>query len=155
MFVCENTPEIFPRWAVFINGILNTPDLSPNAARDNFVRDENYGRLRDKLGEAVIAHFEHLREEDPKRLSDILAYHDLAIKSACDLNDVFFDKFAHLLEWRVNGQSPAAEQGHNDRMGRRSFQGEDGTLDYAWVTLPDIVAALPQPDGGGARRLPC
>ncbi|MEM1183302.1 MAG: ATP-binding protein, partial [Acidobacteriota bacterium] len=78
MFVCENTPEIFPRWAVFINGILNTPDLRPNAARDNFVRDESYGLLREKIGEAVIAYFEYLGKSDPDRLSHILAYHDLA-----------------------------------------------------------------------------
>ena len=29
MFVCENTPEILPDWATFVNGIFDTPDLVP------------------------------------------------------------------------------------------------------------------------------
>jgi molecular chaperone HtpG len=154
MFVCENTPEIFPRWAVFINGILNTPDLRPNAARDNFVRDDSYGFLREKLGAAVIAHFEHLRDSDPDRLSQILAYHDLAIKSACDISEAFFEKFGSLLEWRVNGKSPAAKGGRQ-RRGRGGLPLVAGSLGYAWVTLPEIIAVLPEPEGGGAKRLTC
>ena len=123
-------------------------------ARDNFVRDGAYGLLREKLGAAVIAHFEHLRDSDPERLSQILAYHDLAIKSACDINKEFFAKFVNLLEWRVNGKSPAAKDS-SKRRGRLARLGIDDSVDYAWVTLPDIVAALPAPTSGGPKRLPC
>ncbi len=83
MFLCENTPEILPNWATFVNGVINTPDLVPTAARDNFRRDDTFNRLRDRLGECIVHHFEQLRDSNPERLSEILSYHDLAIKSAC------------------------------------------------------------------------
>ena len=31
--------DILPKWARFVNGVINTPDLTPTAARDNFIRD--------------------------------------------------------------------------------------------------------------------
>ena len=155
MFVCENTPEIFPQWATFINGVLNTADLHPNAARDNFVRDENYARMRDLVGETVIRHFEKLNEKDQDRLSNILAYHDLAIKSACDMNSNFFKKFGNLLEWRINGKSPAASKGTTKARGWRAVVETEGSPDYVWVTLPDIIESLPEPKTGGAKRLNC
>ncbi len=50
MFLCENAKELPPPWATFVNGILNTRDLKPNAARDNFAReDPAYHRQPDDL----------------------------------------------------------------------------------------------------------
>ena len=40
MFLCEDAKEILPPWATFVNGIINTSSLLPNAARDNFTPDE-------------------------------------------------------------------------------------------------------------------
>src|SRR5262249_27052955 len=40
MFVCEEAKDVLPPWATFVNGIINTRSLSPNAARDNFAHDE-------------------------------------------------------------------------------------------------------------------
>ncbi len=153
MFLCEDAKEILPPWASFINGILNTRSLSPNAARDNFTRDENFTHLRDRLGDIIVAHFEHLREKEPQRLSEILAYHDLGIKAACHYYKPFFDKFAHLLEWRINAKSAAARGSH--RPGGRRVLSEDTGANYTWATLPEILTALPIQDGGGAKRLPC
>ena len=152
MFLCENTPEILPKWAGFVNGVINTSDLSPNAARDNFRRDEKFERLRDYLGEQVIAHFEKLKANNRERLSEILAYHDLAIKAACHYYDPFFEKFWHMLEWRVNSQSMAAKT--MSRPGGRRFVSEGDTSDYAWVTLPDLIDSLPI-DESGLKRLNC
>lgn len=152
MFLCENTPEILPKWAEFVNGVINTPDLSPNAARDNFRRDQKFERLREHLGELVIAHFEKLKTHNLDRLSEILAYHDFAIKAACHYYDPFFDKFGHLLEWRVNSQSTAAKT--KSHSGGRRFVMPDESSDYAWVTLPDLVESLPAADGE-LKRLNC
>lgn len=153
MFVCENTPEILPSWATFVNGIINSPDLTPNAARDNFIKDNAYQELREKLGLCVIEHFEQLREENPRRLSEILAYHVIAIKAACYYHNTFFDKFGHLLEWRVNGGSPAAAD--TDSLGRSVPREREDQGESAWVTLPQIVKALPQPKDGGLKQLRC
>ncbi len=153
MFLCEEAKEILPPWARFINGIINTRSLSPNAARDNFTRDASFTSLRDRLGDLIVDHFEHLREKEPQRLSEILAYHDLGIKAACHYYDPFFDKFAHLLEWRINAKSAAARD-RNRPSGRRVLSADIGA-NYTWATLPEILAALPSPEGGGAKRFPC
>jgi molecular chaperone HtpG len=150
MFLCENAKDLLPSWATFVNGILNTPALSPNAARDNFARDAQFERLRDRLGEIIVAHFESLKKSNPSRLSEILVYHDLAIKSACHYYDPFFEKFGHLLEWRINGQSPAAKPGRE-----RQFADESGRAGSGWATLPEIIAVLPKRDTSGRRHLPC
>lgn len=154
MFLCEEAKEILPPWASFVNGILNTTSLSPNAARDNFTHDESYLRLRDRLGDIIVAHFERLQNEEPQRLSEILAYHDLGIKAACHYYEPFFDKFVHLLEWRINAKSAAAASS-NRRGGRRVLNDDTGANYYSWATLPEILAALPAPEGSGPKRFPC
>ena len=153
MFVCEEAKEILPPWATFVNGIINTSTLSPNAARDNFAHDGSFTRLRDRLGDLIVSHFELLRENNPQRLSQILAYHDLGIKAACHYYDPFFHKFSHLLEWRINLKSPAACS--PNRPGGRRILSEELGANYTWATLPDVVASLPEPAGGGAKKLPC
>lgn len=152
MFVCENTPEVFPEWATFVNGIFNTSDLVPNAARDNFVREENYDFLRNKLGKVIVAHLKNLRIANPARLSNILRYHEIAIKSFCNLSEECFDIFADLLEWRVNKESPSAKA-----TAPNSYRDaeDEGNGDHARVTLPDIIAALPNPGNDKPKNLPC
>ena len=144
MFVCENKRDILPEWATFVNGIINTPDLTPNAARDNFVLNATYAELRAALGNVVIAHFEALAHDDPDRLSHLLAYHNLAIKSACDAHPQFFQSFGHLLNWRINARSPVATatpDGHAVHF--PSPDADTGDRAEAWATLPTIIAALP------------
>ncbi len=153
MFLCEDAKELLPPWATFVNGILNTRDLKPNAARDNFAReDEGYRRLRDRLGDIIVAHFEHLRDAEPQRLSEILAYHDFGIKAACHYYDRFFEKFGHLLEWRINARSPASQD--SSRPAGRMVLIDEGAS-HAWARLDQIMAALPEPPGGGPKRLAC
>lgn len=130
MFLCENAVDLLPKWASFVNGVIDTPSLTPTAARDNFQRDETFGRLRDALGLMVISHLEGLKTRDPDRLSQILNYHDLSIKAACDFYRDFFDKFAHLLEWKVN----------NGQVVER----HKGELSFRRLTLADILRSLPE-----------
>ena len=154
MFLCEGAKELLPPWATFVNGILNTPDLSPNAARDNFTRDDRFTRLRDRLGDLIVRHFEWLKDKAPQRLSEILSYHDFGIKAACHYYPPFFEKFGHLLEWRINAKSPVAFADPVRSEGRRS-SGGDPDANHVWATLPEILAGLQDPDEGSPKRLPC
>lgn len=154
MHVNNNASELLPPWASFVNGIINTTSIEPNAARDNFMRDDASIDLQKRLGDCVIAHLEGLREGDPLRLTQILRYQDLAIKAACHMHDGFFKRFATVLEWRVNPGS-ALILGE-DPLGQGGWMSDDPLLDSGnarRVTLPRLLEALPEPEGGGAKRL--
>jgi molecular chaperone HtpG len=102
MFVSRDVPEILPEWASFVNGVINSSDLQPTAARDNIVRDHQFERLRRALGDLIIGHLEKLRDGDPYRFTEILRYHALRIRAACLAYEDFLEKFADLVEWKVN-----------------------------------------------------
>jgi HSP90 family molecular chaperone len=153
MFLCEGADDLLPPWATFVNGIINTSTLTPNAARDNYVTDDTADRIRERLGELVIAHLDGLKASNPQRLSEILAFQDFGIKAACHYNDDFFAKFGHLLEWRINPESPLVTP--QMRSDPRRRPGPDWEENAVWITLPELLAALPEPAQPGPKRLSC
>jgi molecular chaperone HtpG len=150
MFLCEGAVELLPKWATFVNGLINTTALDPNAARDRYIEDENFVSLRNRLGDLIIAHLEGLKVSDPARLAEILAYHDFTIKAACQWYDAFFEKFGHLLEWRINPGAPITAEQRAWRLDDLDWQKRE-----RWVTLPDLIAQLPESTSGGPKRLAC
>jgi molecular chaperone HtpG len=165
MFLCDGAVDLLPQWASFVNGILNTTNLQPNAARDKYIEDGNFTGLRDRLGALVIAHLEGLKTSNAQRLSEILAYHDFSIKAACHYYDPFFVAFGHLLEWSINPGSPILASKKNS-IGPKKDKGAGDHLDKArsalkepknadWMTLPELLAAIPIPSDGGPKRLSC
>ena len=151
MFVSENCNELLPTWATFVNGIVNINHLKPNAARDSFIRDDNFDRVRSSLGAIIIHHFEVLQKANPSRLSEILSYHELAIKAACGYYDEFFDKFIHLLEWKVN--KGALTHTVQKKSLHTRFHPDSPGNDHVWLTLPQILESLPEPVKGSQKRL--
>ncbi|MFI6596734.1 ATP-binding protein [Nonomuraea sp. NPDC050536] len=144
MFLCENASDVLPQWARFVNGIIDTPDLTPTAARDNFIRDDTTRMLQEALGDLVIEHLQRLREEEPSRFSDIALYHRLGFAAACYYYPAFFEKFADLLLWRTNlGQE-------KEELKRLVPTPE---LLHRLRTLPEILSGLPE--DGGRKRLAC
>jgi molecular chaperone HtpG len=138
MFLCDNAPDVLPKWATFVNGIINAEGLTPTAARDNFIRDGAADRLRQALGELIIEHLEKLHQQDPDRFRAIQQFHAIGIKAACFYHEDLFAKLAPLLLWRTNGSSEERLSG----------------LRPVWKTLPDILAALPTVEGQ-PKALPC
>ncbi|MCX5233824.1 ATP-binding protein [Streptomyces prunicolor] len=140
MFLCEDQPDILPKWARFINGVINTPDLTPTSARDNYLRDDQWSALRDALGDLVIEHLERLRDTQRKRFVDIARYHRTSFTSASYYYGDFFAKFADLLLWRTNCLP--------DEPGGTTVSdplNETGTA-VALRTLPEILERLPGPE---------
>ena len=138
MFLCDNAPDVLPKWATFVNGIINAEGLTPTAARDNFLRDESADGLRQALGELIIAHLETLHREDPERFRAIQQFHAIGVKAACFYHEALFAKLAPLLLWRTNGTADERLPG----------------LRPVWKTLPDILAVVPTVDGQ-PKALPC
>lgn len=145
MFLCEDASDVLPQWARFVNGIIDTPELTPTAARDNFIRDETTVKLQEALGNLVIEHLERLRKEEPARFNDIALYHRQGFAAACYYYPAFFEKFAHLLLWRTNlGE---------DKEGLKRFISTPELL-HRVRSLPEILADVPE-GADGRKRLSC
>lgn len=148
MFLCEDQPDLLPQWARFVNGVINTPDLTPTAARDNYLRDDRWEALREALGSLVIEHLEHLRDTQRERFASIALYHRMSFAAASYYYEEFFEKFADLLLWRTNR---LAEEPGDDSVGDPY---EDIGTGVALRTLPEIVDRLPGTPGQ-AKTLQC
>lgn len=150
MFVA-NDAELLPPWAEFVSGIIETSGLTPNAARDGFIKNKAWSQLREALGNLIIQGMDRLRETNRKQLSYILKYHDLGIKAACHHHEPFFEKFAHLLEWRVNRLPNAVTEEDAEDMLDMDIRG--GGISFHWRTLPEVLAATPGEEGRPKRLL--
>lgn len=102
MYLRDEGERLLPEWAHFIGGIIDTPELTPTAARDNFQDDADAARVKTALADLVINHFLRLAEHDPTRLADIVSHHDFGIKAACRVSEALRPKVWDLLHWRVN-----------------------------------------------------
>lgn len=143
MLLCDDAADVLPKWARFVNGVLNTPDLTPTAARDNFIRNAEVDQLREALGDVIIDHLDRLRKTDADRFTDIVRYHRIGFLAACYYYDAFFARFAHLLLWRTNDRGA----------GEATLDGLPARAETL-RTLPEIIADIPHSPGEPAR-LPC
>lgn len=140
MFVA-NDADLLPPWAEFVSGIIVADSLTPNAARDGFVRNQAWGRLRDALGDRILDSLARLQHTNRKQFSFILRYHNLGVKAACHHHEPFFRRFAHLLEWRVN-RLPDETTSDDDRDAFDPDMPGAG-LSFHWRTLPEVLDATP------------
>jgi len=150
MFVA-NDAELLPPWAEFVSGMIETSGLTPNAARDGFIKNAAWSKLREEIGDLIIRSLERLAQKDRKQFSYILKYHDLGIKAACHHHEPFFKKFAHLLEWRVNRLPNASpeEDVHDDLDADLRGSG----LSFHWRTLPEVLKFTPGEEGRPKKLL--
>ena len=150
MFVA-NDAELLPEWAEFVSGIIETSGLTPNAARDGFIKNKAWSQLREALGDLIIKGMERLCETNRKQLSFILKWHDLGIKAACHHHEPFFQKFAHLLEWRVNRLPGTVTE--EDAQDALEMDSRSGQISFHWRTLPEVLSATPSEVGRPKRLL--
>ncbi|HOQ99150.1 MAG TPA: ATP-binding protein [Anaerolineae bacterium] len=99
MFIKGQDRELLPRWAKFVRGIVDSPSLMPTVSRDAIIKDEAYAQVRDVLGEAILAHLEHLAHADPRQLRAIVLSHNTLIKIWAVEDDAFFDRVADLVQF--------------------------------------------------------
>ncbi len=151
MFVAKDA-ELLPEWATIVGGIIETTGLTPNAARDGFIKNKAWSRLREALGELIITGMDRLRETNRKQLSYILKYHKPWDKSCLPPPRAIFQKFAHLLEWRVN-RLPSAETDEDvDDLVDFELRSGGGASCH-WRTLPEVLAATPSEPGRPKRLI--
>jgi molecular chaperone HtpG len=83
MFVSAGNRDVLPKWAGFVQGAIECPQLAPNAARDGIVRDDALTALRQALERETLNRLLALRREDPMRFEDLLHWHSYQILSMC------------------------------------------------------------------------
>ncbi|MCX7112151.1 MAG: ATP-binding protein [Proteobacteria bacterium] len=100
MFIKSNDKELLPRWASFVKGVINTPELTPTLSRGEIIVDAAYQQIRAMLGQIIIDYLDWLQTQDPDRLTMLVGAYNNTIKAHALEDDEFFDRIADLV--RVN-----------------------------------------------------
>ena len=75
MVISRHIQDLLPPWGSFLRGILELPDCSPTASREDLVRDERFATARAALIETIYAHLYELASKQPARLEAIINWH--------------------------------------------------------------------------------
>ena len=99
MFITSGSREALPAWARFIQGVIECDALTPNAARDDVVKNEALEAVKEALSRAILGWLTRLYSEDGRRFVEIMrwhAYHVLAM-AVQDEHEGFFRAVADLV----------------------------------------------------------
>lgn len=103
MFIRAADNDFLPYWAKFIGGIIDSPDLQPNAARDNIQRKEPAAEfLQKRLGELIVERLSYLAKHDPKKFEKINVWHHYHLKGMALYYADFFKQVIDLLLFETN-----------------------------------------------------
>ena len=97
MFVKANDKDLLPRWARFVKGVINTPDLTPTLSRGELIANDAYHQIRALLGSAILAYLKDLERDDPEKLSLLVGAYNNVIKAHALEDKAFFDRICDLV----------------------------------------------------------
>lgn len=75
MFIGGANRDILPPWASFLQGVIECNDLTPNAARDNVIRNAALARLQEILGSRIVRELIDLSQREHQRFVEIMGWH--------------------------------------------------------------------------------
>lgn len=111
MLVKEGDSTLLPTWAKFIRGVVDSPDLSPTAGRDNINQENKAFRIIQKaLGKCIIDRLAYLAQNRPDKFAYINQWHHTHLKGMAMVNDEFFVQAAELLLFDTNRGSLSLKQ---------------------------------------------
>lgn len=102
MFIQASNNEILPAWAKFVRGVIDSPDLTPNAARDAVQRDGVFNAIKESLGKAIVDHLKQLARENPHHFQRVMLWHQYHIKGMALTDNEFFKEIADLVPFDTN-----------------------------------------------------
>ena len=99
MFIAAGNRDVLPAWAKFLQGVLECDELTPNAARDNVVRNAALAAVQRALGSFIVTGLTELSQRDRKRFVEIMRWHSyhLLAMSVQDEHEEFFRSVADLI----------------------------------------------------------
>jgi len=111
MLVKERDTTLLPSWAKFIRGIIDSPDLTPTAGRDNVNQDSPaFKVIQRELGERIIQRLTYLAETSPDKFTYINSCHNEHLKSMAIGSEEFLGKVEELLLFNTSdGLTPLSQ----------------------------------------------
>ncbi|PID55568.1 hypothetical protein CSB45_15355 [candidate division KSB3 bacterium] len=110
MSIRPNDSELLPDWAKFIRGIVDSPAVSPTAARDNLIKDEIYYRLRTALGKLITQALITLSKDNRRKFLTICKWHHYHLKGMASHSEDFFTAVIEHLPFETNQGDLTFEQ---------------------------------------------
>ncbi len=102
MFIMAANRDLLPSWARFVRGVIDSPDLSPTAARGAIQQDSAFRSIREKLGQVIVAHLRGLAHRDPQKFDRLVNLHAYHVKGMAVQHDDFFDAICDLVPFETN-----------------------------------------------------
>lgn len=97
MFITESERNLLPRWARFVRGAIESPDLRPTASREQIRQDEQFYAIRQAIEEQLLDHFSYLAKHKPKLWKNIVYEHNDLIKAWALEESVLFEAVANIV----------------------------------------------------------
>lgn len=99
MFIAAGNRDVLPPWATFLQGVLECDELTPNAARDNVVRNTALTAAQQALDWLIVRELTELSRQDHQRFIEIMRWHSyhLLAMSVQDEHEEFFRAVADLM----------------------------------------------------------
>ena len=99
MFIAAGNRDVLPPWAKFLQGVLECDELTPNAARDNVIRNSALAAVQQRLGWLIVDELTQLSQRDHQRFIDIMRWHSyhLLAMSVQEEYEEFFRAVADLM----------------------------------------------------------
>ncbi len=94
MLLAENDIDLLPRWAGFVSGVIESPDLTPTASRETLQNDAAYTEAQMVIAEALIVGLSDTALHDPPAWRRILQRHSQALLGAAVTDDRLFQLVA-------------------------------------------------------------
>ncbi len=91
MLISDQVNNLLPDWAFFVQCVMNAESLHPIASRESFVVDEEFESCRNTLGHQLKDYLKNLAQQQPQKLYDFIALHNLALKSLALQDDELFE----------------------------------------------------------------
>jgi molecular chaperone HtpG len=99
MFIAAGNRDVLPPWAKFLQGVLECDELTPNAARDNVIRNAALAAVQQTLGWLIVSELTELSQRDHERFIEIMRWHSyhLLAMSVQEEHEEFFRAVADLM----------------------------------------------------------
>lgn len=106
--ITPRDPDFLPPWARFVSGIIESPDLNPNAARDGVIRDDRFKHLQSQLADVIVRRLKDIAKREPHRFASIAEYHHRNLVGMALSHDDFFEQVKDIIPFVTNRGMSAA-----------------------------------------------